>query len=341
MRISQIGEGEDAKRWDEYVLPRTGAITDLFAWRRVLQDAYGLRSHFLAATEDQAIVGTLGLFEIKHPIFGHYLTTAAFGNDGGFHFDNQEARDLLVAEAEKLAKDLDVAYLVIRSRDLELERFRVDRHYRSAIIDLQDGADALWKQLPAKTRNQVRRGQKENFSIETGPDQLGAFYDVFHQHMRDLGSPAHSHKYYECIVEQLGDSAEFLVVRDGAELVAGALLCRANDTAMNLHTVSLREFNRRCPNYLLYWTMIESSAARGCKWFDMGRSRVDSPQLAFKSNWNPREITLHYNYFLRKLKEVPDLDPRNVKFRMQIALWQKMPLFVTKAVGPRLITGLA
>ena len=158
MRISQIGEGEDAKRWDEYVLPRTGAVTDLSAWRRIVGDAYGLRSHFLAATEDDSIVGTLGLFEIKHPIFGHYLTTAAFGNDGGFHFDNPVARDSLLAEARKLADDLDVAYLLIRSRDVDLDGFRVDRHYHSAILDLQEGADALWKKLPATTRNQARRG---------------------------------------------------------------------------------------------------------------------------------------------------------------------------------------
>jgi FemAB-related protein (PEP-CTERM system-associated) len=291
--------------------------------------------------EGDRIVGTLGLFEIKHPIFGHYLTTAVFGNDGGIHFDTWAARDSLAAEARKLADDLNVAYLVIRTRNLDLDGFRVDRNYCTALMDLESGADELWKQLPAKTRNQVRRGMKEGFTLETGHDQLGAFYDVFHQHMRDLGSPAHSRKYYEAIVEQLGDRAEFLVVRDSTKLVAGALLFRVNGTAMNYHTVSLREYNRRCPNYLLYWKMIESSATLGSRWFDMGRSRVDSPQLQFKANWNPTEIGLHYNFFLRKLKDIPDLDPRNARYRVGIALWQKMPLLVTKAVGPRLITGLA
>jgi FemAB-related protein (PEP-CTERM system-associated) len=336
------GEGEDAKRWDAYVAPRTGAVTDLSAWRDVVREAYGLRSHFLAAIEGGDIAGTLGLFEIRHPIFGHYLTTAVFGNDGGFYFDGAAARDALVAEAEKLADDLNVAYVLIRTRSLELDGFRVDHHYNTAVVDLEPGASVLWERLPAKTRNQVRRGQKEGFCVHTGHDQLGPFYDVFHEHMRDLGSPAHSRKYYEAIVEHLGDSAEFVVVRDGegGRVVAGALLCRANDTAMNLHTVSLREFNRRCPNYLLYWTMIESSSNRGLRWFDMGRSRVGSPQLQFKSNWNPREIRLDYNYLMRKLKDIPDMDPRNPRYRIQIALWRKMPLFVTKAVGPRLISGL-
>src|ERR1700736_5169302 len=139
MRIAYIGEGQDAKRWDAYVTPRTGTVTDLAAWRRVVHDAYALRSYFLTAIEDERIVGTLGLFEIQHPVFGHYLATAVFGNDGGFHFDDAAARDALVGEAQELAGRLKVTYLVIRSRDLELEGFQVDGHYRTAVINLEGG----------------------------------------------------------------------------------------------------------------------------------------------------------------------------------------------------------
>lgn len=341
IQIGYLDEGDDGRSWDAYVEARTGTVTDLFAWRRVVRDAYGIRSYFLTATDESRIVGTLGLYEIKHPIFGHYLTTAVFGNDGGLHFDSPEARDSLVAEARKLANDLDVAYLVIRTRDLDLDEFQIDRNYYGAVLDLTERADELWKQLPGKTRNQVRRGEKEGFTLKSGAEQAGAFFDVFHTHMRDLGSPAHSRKYYEAIAEHLGDRAEYLVVTDGAKLVAGALLFRVNGSAMNYHTVSLRQYNRRCPNYLLYWRMIEASASNGLRWFDMGRSRAGSSQLQFKSNWNPQEVPLHYNFFLRKSENIPDLDPRNAKYRVAISLWQKMPLFVTKSVGPRLITGLA
>ncbi|HEY8165155.1 MAG TPA: FemAB family XrtA/PEP-CTERM system-associated protein [Gemmatimonadaceae bacterium] len=340
MRIIQIRD-DDAKRWDEYVRVHTGTVTDLYAWREIVREAYGLQSFFLAAMDEDHTVGTLGLFEIKHPIFGHYLTTAVFGNDGGLHFDDTAARDALLAEARDLADRVNAEYLLIRTRDLELDGFRVDRNYRTAVIDLDGGGDAVWNRLPAKTRNQVRRGLKEGFTVETGHDQLKAFYRVFHQHMRDLGSPAHGRKYYEAIVEHLGDCADFLVVRDGATVVAGALLFWVNGTAMNYHTVALREYNRRCPNYLLYWRMIEVSCKRGCTRFDMGRSRFDSSNLQFKENWNPQEVPLSYNYYLRKLKDIPSLDPRNPKYRLQIALWKKMPLFVTRALGPRLISGLA
>ncbi len=341
MRIIQISNGEDEKRWDLYVGARTASVLDLSAWRRIVDQVYGMPAHFLAAVDEDRIVGTLGLFEVKHPLLGHYLATAPFGNDGGLFFDNAEAQTALASEARNVADRLAVDYLVIRTRDVDLDDFAVDRRYSTALIDLEGGAEAVWKhRLPAKTRNQVRRGMKEGFAVETGPAQLGPFFDVFHAHMRDLGSPAHGRRYYDSIVEQLGDRAEFFVVRDGSELAAGALLFWINGTTTNYHTVALRKFNRRCPNYLIYWRMLEASCVRGCKWFDMGRSQTDSPNFKFKLNWGPQPVTLHYNYYLRTAKEIPYVFHKNLKYRLPIAVWQKLPLFVTRRLGPHLISGL-
>ena len=346
--VSLAVEGDGARsdaalRWDAYVGPRALAVTDLWSWRLVVRDAYGMRSHFLAAERDGVMVGALGLYEVRHPIFGHHLTTAPFGNDGGLHFDDNddEARDALLAEAKALADRLGVPYLVIRSRAHELPTFVVDRHYRSATLDLSPGPTALWDALPAKTRNQVRRGMKEGFSLEAGASQEAAFIDVLHHHMRDLGSPVHGLRYYDAIAKHLPDQHEVLVMRDGTRLVAGALLLWSNGVAMNIHTVSLREFNTRCPNYLLYWRMMERSAERGCRLFDMGRSEEGSPNLRFKSNWGPTEVTLHYNFYLRGLAEPPYVDPRNPKYRLPILAWRMLPVAITRLIGPRLMGGLA
>src|SRR6185295_9599367 len=157
MRITAIDDA-DAARWDAYVGPRTGTVTDLYAWRRVVRRAYGMRSHYLAAREGAALTGALALFEVRHPLLGHYLATAPFGNDGGFHHDGPEARARLLEEARRLADRLRVSYLLVRTRDDDLEGFVVDRRYTVATVDLAGGAAALWDRLPAKTRNQVRRG---------------------------------------------------------------------------------------------------------------------------------------------------------------------------------------
>ena len=341
MHVISIGEVDEAARWDAYVEPRSSAVMDLTAWRRIVRKAYGMESWFLAAVEGDRWQGALSLYEARHPLFGSYLATSAFGNDGGFFFESGEARDALVFEAKKLADARNAEYLVLRLRGIDVPGFTIDGHYRSVVLDLTGGAEIVWNErIPAKTRNQVRKGQKEGFTIATGHDQVGAFHRVFHEHMRDLGSPAHSLRYYETIVEELGDRMDFVVVRDGDEIAAGALLFWTNGTAMNLHTVALRRYNPRCPNYLIYWTLIDLACNRGCTRLDMGRSEADSSNLRFKANWGTEISTLQYNYYLRKLREVPYLDPRNPKYRIPMLIWQRMPVFLTKQLGPRLIYGL-
>ena len=159
--------------------------------------------------------------------------------------------------------------------------------------------------------------------------------------MRELGSPAHALRYYELIAKYLGDHARFIVLREGDTVVAGALLFTINDTAANLQTVALREYNRRCPNYLLYWHMLEMSCEAGCTRFDMGRSVEGGSNLRFKENWKPEISPLSYNYHLRTLKEVPFTDPRNPRYRLAIAVWRRLPLRLTRVLGPHLISGVA
>jgi len=72
----------------------------------------------------------------------------------------------------------------------------------------------------------------------------------------------------------------------------------------------------------------------------MGRSQTDSPNFKFKLNWGPQPVTLHYNYYLRTAKEIPYVFHKNLKYRLPIAVWQKLPLFVTRRLGPHLISGL-
>ncbi len=340
MRIETLGD-QDGRRWDAFVAPRTATVTDLFAWRLVVQQAYGMRTHSLVAVDDaQRVRGALALQEVRHPLFGRYLATAAFANDGGLHHDSPSARDLLLAEARRLCAERRASHVVIRTSGEDLPGFVADHRYHTAVVDLGGGAAALWKRLPAKTRNQVRRGQKEGFEIRTGAAEIEPFHRVLHAHMRDLGSPAHALRYYELIARHLGEHARFLVVREGEAVVAGALLFLINGTAANLATVALREYNRRCPNYLLYWHMMEASCEAGCTRFDMGRSVEGSSNLRFKENWNPQITPLSYNHHLRTLDAVPFVDPRNVRYRLPMAIWRRLPLPVTRAVGPHLITGL-
>jgi len=73
----------------------------------------------------------------------------------------------------------------------------------------------------------------------------------------------------------------------------------------------------------------------------MGRSEADSSNLKFKMNWGAEGLQLNYDYYLRKLKDIPYVDPHNTRYRLPIALWKKLPVPVAGALGPWLIRGIA
>ena len=87
--------------------------------------------------------------------------------------------------------------------------------------------------------------------------------------------------------------------------------------------------------------MIKSSCIRGNTKFDMGRSEADGPNIRFKKDWGTQIVELNYNYYLRGFEEIPYVDPRNPRYRLPVAAWKKLPLFVARALGPLLIRGLA
>src|SRR5262249_22010688 len=117
MHIETVGQDESGQRWDAWVALRTRTVTDLFAWRLIVQEAYGMPAHFvLAIADDGQTRGALALYEVRHPLFGHYLTTAPFANDGGLLYEDSGARDLLIAEAKRLCEARRAAYVCIRTR---------------------------------------------------------------------------------------------------------------------------------------------------------------------------------------------------------------------------------
>jgi hypothetical protein len=100
---------------------------------------------------------------------------------------------------------------------------------------------------------------------------------------------------------------------------------------------SIREFNPLCANVLLYWDAIQYAQESGAAVFDMGRSTPNEGTFKFKAQWGSQPVPLHWEYELLTEHDMPNVSPANPKFRLAIALWQKLPLAVTTRVGPMIV----
>ena len=90
----------------------------------------------------------------------------------------------------------------------------------------------------------------------------------------------------------------------------------------------------------MYFALMAHARARGCTRFDFGRSKVGTGAAAFKKNWGFDAQPL--TYFRRAWPgHAPrEINPLSPKYRLQIALWQRLPLPVSRVIGPWIAKGL-
>jgi FemAB-related protein (PEP-CTERM system-associated) len=276
------------------------------------------------------------------PLFGRYLISVPFLNRGGILAANDAARDALVADARELLVSTRSDFVELRhvrgiDPSLPARETKV-----SMAIPLVPDRDELWKNVGSKVRNLVRKAEKAGLTVRDGDParDLDAFYDVFAENMRDLGTPVYSPRFFREVVREFGDSLRMNVVEDGTT-VAAAGICVAHGGLTEIHwAASRKEYLKSSPNMLLYWDAISHAASQGLSTFCFGRSTVDSGPYRFKKQWGAEPTPLRWEYLLAPGKDLPGLNPDNPKFKAAVAMWQKLPVGLTKVVGPGIVRHL-
>ena len=91
-----------------------------------------------------------------------------------------------------------------------------------------------------------------------------------------------------------------------------------------------------CPNMLLYWETIRAAAAAGFTRFDFGRSTRDCGTYKFKRQWGAQEHPLFwYTVPLRHGRASKGSSTTNTAGLLG-EVWQRLPLALTRQVGPHL-----
>jgi FemAB-related protein (PEP-CTERM system-associated) len=311
-------------------------------WLPVLREGLGHTPFALEAVRGGRTVGLLSLAYVRSLLFGRFLVSLPYLNYGGAVAEDGRIAAALTDAAVELADRLDVRYLELRHEwaldHPALGHRRTDKvHMR---LELPATPAALWEQLNGKVRNQVRKGQKGGFTVHWGgAELLGEFYDVFSHNMRDLGTPAFGRGLFAAALRQFPDRSELCMVRDGARPAAAALLLHGHGVTEVPSASSLRAYNPRCANMLLYWHLLERATERRQEVFDFGRSSEDSPTYRFKKQWGAAPCPAEWQYHLRR-GSVGELRPDSPRYRRLVALWQRLPLWVARRLGPRVVRGI-
>lgn len=324
------------REWDAYVehCP-DGTMYHLWGWRDVFARAFSHRAIYLAAKQDGEITGVLPLVQFDHPVFGRFLVSLPFVNYGGVLASNDAAARALVDHARQVGERSKSSHVELRHFEQRFPDLHAKRHKVTMLLPLAGSVETMWEKVDKKVRNQVRKAQKSELTTDSGgAELLGEFYDVFCRNMRDLGTPVYGRRFFEEVLRQFPDRARVFMVRKATTSVAAGISLAYRGSIEVPWASSLREYRTICPNYLLYWTMVEFAIAKGFDQFDFGRSTPDDGPYNFKKQWGARPAPLCWEYQLLRAASLPDRSTKNPKFQAAITAWQRLPLSVANLVGP-------
>ncbi len=343
MTVSVSTEPVSDALWDEYVNRSPGStLYHLSGWRRVIERSFAHHTDYLwASAGGSAIAGVLPLVQLKSRVFGHMLVSLPFFNYGGICGDSDEVCAALRDGAIAMARERRADFVEIRQEsDTHPWQHGLQRKASKVAmrLSLPATSDDLWKSLGSKLRNQVQRPRKEGMTAVIGRlDQLDAFYDVFAANMRDLGTPVYAKAFFANILREFPDRTWISTVYSGKTPVASGFLAGFRDGIEIPWASSRREFNRLSPNMLLYWNSLEFACSRGYRSFDFGRSTPNEGTYKFKEQWGAQPVPLYWYYWLPDGRSMPQVNTKNPKYQAAIHVWQRLPVGLTRLIGPRIV----
>lgn len=332
------------REWDQYLVSKgVDGFHSRSQWLNVLERGLHHEPISLQATRGGKVTGVLALAHIQSRLFGKFMVSLPYINSSGIVADDDQSATALIERAIQIADALDVRFLELRNET----EFRHDKlttaangkvHMRLA---LPDTVDAMWSSIKSKVRSQIRKAQRnDDLTMHWGGlDLLDEFYDIFCRNMRDLGTPPFSRDLFRALVDVFEDAAEFCTVRlDGRPIAAGLLIHGPGSTEVPSAS-SLREFNSTNANMLMYWHLLARTIERGQQTFDFGRSTLNAGTFNFKKQWGAEPHPAVWQYYVRE-GSAKDMRPDNGKFGLMIRAWQKLPVWVTRLIGPTIVRGI-
>jgi FemAB-related protein (PEP-CTERM system-associated) len=332
-------EPRDHAGWDAFVEAHPhGSPFHLLAWKNAIESSFPYRPYYLLAEEDGSPGAILPLFLVENPILGRVLLSSPFAVYGGVLARSDAALAAMKDHVSGLAAKLEVQYLELRNAFPEQSLdFKRNTHYvtftqETALTD----PEQLLAALPKKTRNLVRKSLKFPYSTRFSTD-LSAFYDLMARNYRRLGTPIFPRRFFQALLENFGPRIDLREILLEGKVAAASLNFLFRSEMHTYYAASDQSRLHAAPNNYMYFDYLLWAARAGLRRFDFGRSKLDTGTFEFKRHWLTEMRELPYEVLLVKRTDLPNFSPKNPKFDLALKVWRRLPLPVTRILGPRLI----
>ncbi|MEH6756862.1 MAG: FemAB family XrtA/PEP-CTERM system-associated protein [Parasphingorhabdus sp.] len=314
------------------------------AWILSVSKACGHEWRYMLAEDaDGELQAILPLNLIHSALFGRALVSSGFAVGGGILSLSDHATQILADAVWSFAETHSFPTVELRGGPTPCDDWQnKEGVYAGFVTDLADNDENQLLAIPRKQRAEVRKGLKNELVVRIGGDaeDRADHYRVYAESVRNLGTPVFPKALFDEFLDGFGADADILTVLSDGKPVASVLSLYHDGAVLPYWGGGSFEARRLRANDVMYYALMNHARERGCSRFDFGRSKVGTGAYSFKKNWGFEPNPLSYAIRTADGKEARDVNPMSPKYRMQVALWQKLPLSLANRLGPIIAKGL-
>lgn len=311
--------------WDSLLAGHgAGSFFHGSAWARVLHETYGHRPFYFCRISGNRLDALLATMEVSSWCTGRRGVSLPFTDECPVLTGAASDRGLYDA-ALALGRTRGWRYLEYRGNHEDWPGAKPSVSFYTHVIDLQGGAEALFKRLASALRRGIRKAQDQGLQIEfdSDPEAISLYYSLHCGTRRRHGVPPQPFRFFRNIGRHvLGTGQGFVaVVRFEKKPVAAAVFLHHGHQAIYKFGASDYRFQHLRPNNLMMWQAMKRCAELGCASLHMGRTSLANEGLRrFKLSFGAKEeMTGYAKYDFKREAFVDDVDraegPLNQVFR--------------------------
>jgi FemAB-related protein (PEP-CTERM system-associated) len=325
-------------RWEAFVAAHPDAtFFHRAGWKHVIERSFGHHTHYLYAEENGRIRGILPLAHYNSRLFGNGLIANGCCMAGGPVAEDEDTHRALDEYAVGLMDKLGASYIEYRQPVRRHTDWAAkDSLYATFARPIAANADEDLKQIPRKQRAVVRKALDGTLT-DNIDDTIDRFYPLYAVSVRNLGTPVFARAYFRNLLDVFGQDCHILTISQAGRPISSVLSFTFRNRIMPYYAGAGAEARDLGANDFMYWRLMRRAADHGSTLFDFGRSKIGTGPYAFKKNWGFAPVPVVHEYKIKDGEALPDVNPKNPKYRVFITLWKRLPLPLANLIGPHIV----
>ncbi len=330
-----------------------GTYSSSPVWQDYCYHPFGYCVRRIAIERDGLAIGGFSYTLVRSRLFGNRIISMPFSDETALFFraetvlsegERQDVLEQLVSILDEEAARHRADYAEIRGWHLLFagaasRGFMAVPRYTKFVLDTARPYEHIRENYDSNIIKNLRKADRcVAVRLCAGVRELEEPYGIYLVQMRRFGSPPLPQDYFTGLFEA-GLIKVFLAVIDRRVVGFLSTLIFAKGMYADINA-SLPRYKNFFPKIRLFDASIRFAAQNNITFYDFMRTRRPSGVYDHKKKWGGDERDSIYFYRRYNRKACLDLDPDEPRFRLPRFLFSKMPLFLSRRIGPFLRGGL-